>query len=56
MKGLFVGGLIGAFMVGVMAGLGKPLMDSGLSQTGLIQRLREAKGILTAGICSRFRS
>ena len=47
-KGLFVGGLIGAFVVGVMAGLGKPLMDSGLSQTGLIQRLREAKGILTA--------
>lgn len=47
-KGIVVGGLIGAFVVGVMAGLGQPLMDSGLSDMGLFRRLKEADRILTA--------
>ncbi len=46
--GGFIGALIGALIVGLVARMANPLIDSGLSDTRLIQQLEQARMILTA--------
>ena len=48
LKGLLVGGLIGALIVGLAAWVGPLLIDSDLSENRLVRQLGEADDILTA--------
>jgi len=48
LKGLIVGGLIGALIVGLAAWMGPLLIDSDLSESHLVRQLAKAEEILTA--------